>query len=156
VRRGFFAPLVLASALVLGVTGCTFTAEIATQKDYDPSDGVGATMGEIAIRNVLLVTNDQGEANLVMSVVNTSGADVSLLVQYDSGSERVDSFLDISSLPTLTRFGDNPAAGIIIEGDEVLAGSLFPVYFQYADVPGELVFVPVLDGSMAEYELLVP
>ena len=94
-RRGFFAPLVLASALILGVTGCTFTAEIATQKDYDPSDGVGATIGKIAIRNVLLVTNDQGEANLVMSVVNTSGADVSLLVQYDSGSERVDSLLDI-------------------------------------------------------------
>jgi hypothetical protein len=30
------------------------------------------------------------------------------------------------------------------------------VYFQYADVPGELLFVPVLDGTMAEYELLVP
>jgi len=30
------------------------------------------------------------------------------------------------------------------------------VYFQYANNPGELVLVPVLDGTLPEYELLVP
>jgi hypothetical protein len=156
VRRGFFAPLVLASTLVLSVGGCTWSAEIATDKAYDPSDGVGATMGDVALRNVLLITNDDGVANLVLSIVNSSGGDVALQVQYESGTQRVSDFLEIASSPQLTRVGDDPTMGLLISGKDVIAGSLVPLYFQYADVPGELLFVPVLDGSMPQYELLVP
>ncbi|MFT6973006.1 MAG: hypothetical protein ACJAV4_000219 [Pontimonas sp.] len=155
-RRGFFAPLVLASTLVLSVGGCTWSAEIATDKAYDPSDGVGATMGDVALRNVLLITNDDGVANLVLSIVNSSGGDVALQVQYESGTQRVSDFLEIASSPQLTRVGDDPTMGLLISGKDVIAGSLVPLYFQYADVPGELLFVPVLDGSMPQYELLVP
>ena len=155
-RRGFIAPLVIASALVLGVSGCTFQSEIATQKDYDPSDGVGATMGDIALRNVMLITNNQGDANLVMSVVNTSGENVSLQVQYDAGGERITELLPVPSRPTLTRFGDDPTDSFLVTGDDVLAGSLIPLYFQYASVPGEMILVPVLHGTLLEYELLVP
>ena len=155
-QRGFLAPLVLSAALVLGTSGCTFAAEIATQKDYDPSDGVGVTLGDIAVRNVMLITNEEGQANLVMSVVNTGEADVSLQVQYDGEGNELTEFLDVPTLPALTRFGDDPAAGVIIEGSDVIAGSLVPVYFQHGAVPGELVLVPVLDGELPEYELLVP
>ncbi len=155
-RRGFFAPLVLASTLVLSVGGCTWSAEIATDKAYDPSDGVGATMGDVALRIVLLITNDDGVANLVLSIVNSSGGDVALQVQYESGTQRVSDFLEIASSPQLTRVGDDPTMGLLISGKDVIAGSLVPLYFQYADVPGELLFVPVLDGSMPQYELLVP
>ena len=155
-QRGFLAPLVLSAALVLGTSGCTFAAEIATQKDYDPSDGVGVTLGDIAVRNVMLITNEEGQANLVMSVVNTGEADVSLQVQYDGEGNEVTELLDVPSLPALTRFGDDPAAGVIIEGSDVIAGSLVPLYFQHGAVPGELVLVPVLDGELPEYELLVP
>ena len=155
-QRGFFAPLVLSSALVFAVSGCTFSAEIATHKDYDPSDGVGATLGDIAVRNVMLITNEEGQAKLVMSVVNTGDIDVSLQVQYDGEGESVTEFLEVPTLPALTRFGDDPAAGVILEGSDVIAGSLVPVYFQHGAVPGELVLVPVLDGELPEYELLVP
>ncbi len=154
--RGFIAPFVLAAAVAIGASGCTFSAEIATQKDYDPSDGVGTTLGDIAIRNVMLITNEDGQANLVMSVVNTGESDVSLQVQYDGDGDTVTEFLDVPTLPALTRFGDDPAAGVILEGSDVIAGSLVPVYFQHGTIPGELVLVPVLDGQLAEYELLVP
>jgi hypothetical protein len=43
-----------------------------------------------------------------------------------------------------------------MSGRDLLVGGLFPVYFEYGSVPGELVYVPVLDGTLAEYELLVP
>jgi hypothetical protein len=43
VRRRFFAALALAAAVITGTTGCTLSAEIATMKEYDPSDGVGRT-----------------------------------------------------------------------------------------------------------------
>jgi hypothetical protein len=156
VRRRFFAPLVLAAAVITGTTGCTLSAEIATMKEYDPSDGVGADIGDLALRNILLISNDAGEANLVMTVVNTSGEDVTLNVQFDRGSARVTESLELPAVPERTRIGDDPSAGILMSGPELIVGGLFPVYFEYGSVPGELVFVPVLDGTLPEYELLVP
>ena len=155
-RRRFFAPLVLAAAVITGTTGCTLSAEIATMKEYDPSDGVGADIGDLALRNILLISNDAGEANLVMTVVNTSGEDVTLNVQFDQGSARTTESLELPAVPERTRVGDDPTAGILISGRDLIVGGLFPVYFEYGSVPGELVFVPVLDGTLPEYELLVP
>ncbi|MCF8549818.1 MAG: hypothetical protein K9G09_02850 [Pontimonas sp.] len=155
-RRRFFAPLVLAAAVITGTTGCTLSAEIATMKEYDPSDGVGADIGDLALRNILLISNDAGEANLVMTVVNTSGDDVTLNVQFDDGSARITQSLELPAVPERTRIGDNPSAGVLVSGPELIVGGLYPVYFEYGNVPGELVFVPVLDGTLPEYELLVP
>jgi len=156
VRRRFFAPLALAAAVITGVTGCTLNAQIATMKQYDPSDGVGANLGDLALRNILLISNERGEANLVMTVVNSSGEDVTLNVQYDDGATRQTSPLSVPGFPQRTRVGDIPADGIVISAQSMELGGLFPVYFEYGNIPGELVFVPVLDGSLAEYQLLVP
>ena len=155
-RRRFFAPLVVVGAIIAGTTGCTLSAEIATMKEYSPSDGVGADLGDLALRNILLISNDAGEANLVMTVVNTSGEDITLNVQFDSGSTRVTEPLKLPAVPERTRIGDDPSAGIVMSGSDLVVGGLFPVYFEYGSVPGELVYVPVLDGTLAEYELLVP
>jgi hypothetical protein len=156
VRRRFFAPLALAAAVITGTTGCTLNAEIATMKAYDPSDGVGTDIGDLALRNILLIANDRGEANLVMTVVNPSGETVSLNVQFEKGSGRITETLTIPSDPVRTRFGDEPSESLIVGGANLELGGLFPMYFEYGAFPGELVFVPVLDGSLAEYELLVP
>jgi len=156
VRRRFFAPLALAAAVITGSTGCTLGAQIATMKQYDPSDGVGVNVGDLALRNILLISNERGEANLVMTVVNNSGEDISLNVQYDDGDTRETSALSIPGFPQRTRVGDIPAQGIVVSASRLVNGGLFPIYFEYGDVPGELVFVPVLDGTLTEYELLVP
>lgn len=155
-RRSFFAPLALAAAVITGTTGCTLNAEIATMKEYDPSDGVGADMGDLALRNILLISNDRGEANLVMTVVNSGGENIVLNLQFDSGTERTTQSLRIDGFPVRTRIGDDPSEGVVVSGPELVLGGLFPIYFEYGDVPGELIFVPVLDGTLAEYELLVP
>lgn len=155
-RRRLFAPLALALSVAVGATGCTLTAEIATMKEYDPSDGVGTEVGELALRNILLITNDEGDANLVMTVVNSGVEDVQLTIQHTEGSNRKNTTLEIAAAPALTRVGDDPSAGVILSGNEIQAGGLVPVYFQYANFPGELVMVPVLDGTLPEYELLVP
>ena len=155
-RRRLLAPLALAFSVALGATGCTLTADIATMKDYDPSDGVGTEVGDLALRNIMLITNGSGEANLVMTVVNSGGEDVSLRVQYSDGEAQSNETLDVPGFPALTRFGDDPATGALFSGSDIVAGGLTPMYFQYANNPGELVFVPVLDGALPEYELFVP
>lgn len=155
-RRRTIAPFALAASLLAGATGCTLSAEIATKKTYEASDGVGAVMGNVALRNVLLISNDQGEANLVMTVVNSSEADVSLLVQYGDGVSRTTQALPIAALPQRTRVGEDGTLALVMASDNLTAGAVFPVYFQYGDVPGELLFVPILDGTLPEYELYVP
>lgn len=155
-QRRLIASLALSAALVAGTTGCTFGAEIANLEPYDPSDGVGAEVGDLSLRNVLLIANDEGEANLVMTVVNDTGEDVALNVQYDDGNERTTSSLSIPGFPERTRVGDVPSDGVIVTAGDLVAGGLYPIYFEYGDAPGELVFVPVLDGTLAEYQSLVP
>jgi hypothetical protein len=125
-------------------------------KDYDPSDGVGTEIGELALRNIMLITNDAGEGNLVMTVVNSGGNDVSLNVQYTDGGSQINKTIDVPSAPALLRVGDDPGAAVLFSGSDVIPGGLAPIYFQYAENPGELVMVPVLDGTLPEYELLVP
>jgi hypothetical protein len=152
-----FAPTLVASALtVTALTGCTFTAEIANLQPYDPSDGVATTMDDIAVRNAMLITSDGAEANLVMTVVNTTGENVDLRVQYGSAGARQTDIIALPADPELFQVGSDPANQLIISDDDIVAGSLFPVYFQHGDAQGEIIEVPVLDGTLAEYELLVP
>ena len=155
-RRRLLAPLALAFSVALGATGCTLNAEIATLKEYDPSDGVGTEIGELALRNIMLITNDAGEGNLVMTVVNSGGDDVSLNVQYTDSGVETNETIDVPGAPSLLRVGDDPRSGVLLSGSNIVPGGLAPVYFQYANNPGELVLVPVLDGTLPEYELLVP
>jgi len=125
-------------------------------KDYDPSDGVGTEIGELALRNIMLITNDAGEGNLVMTVVNSGGSDVNLNVQYTDGGSQINKTIDVPSEPALLRVGDDPGTAVLFSGSDVIPGGLAPIYFQYAENPGELILVPVLDGTLPEYELLVP
>ena len=138
------------------VAGCTFTAEIANLEPYDPSDGVGLTLDGVAVRNALLVTADGGDANLVMTVVNNTGEEVALTLQYGDTGARITEEVLLPAQPELSQVGTDPTNQLIFSDDAIRAGDLFPVYFQYGSVQGEIIEVPVLDGTLPEYELLVP
>jgi hypothetical protein len=141
---------------MLATTGCTLTAEIATQKDYDPSDGVGAEIGELAVRNALLI-GDTGEAlNLVMTVVSASDVDRLLTVQWLANGERVSEDIVVTSGDRTRIGGPTDEVQIIVSISDVTIGGLVPLFFSYSGAEGVEVMVPVLDGSLPEYELFVP
>jgi len=146
----------ISSLTAVLLSGCTFTAEIANLEPYDPSDGVGATLEDVAIRNVMLITSDGSEANLVMTVVNESGEETELSIQFGEGAGRQTATLVLPPQPELTQVGTSLDNQLVVEDDGLIAGALFPVYFQYGEVQGEQLNVPVLDGTLPEYELLVP
>lgn len=149
------ASIALCAALVMTATGCTFGAEIATQKDYDPSDGVGTEVGELLVRNALLIGDDPETLNLVMTVVNSGDSDKRLSVQWNAGGERVSEEVFVSA-DGRTAFGSADQAQILITASTDLIGGLVPIFFSYGNAPGVELLVPVLDGSLPEYELLVP
>lgn len=145
----------LAAALMVGTTGCTFDAEIATNIPYEPSDGTGTEVGDIAVRNALLITDDGDRLNLVVSLVNRGETDRAVTIQWEGADGRESERILVDGNDT-AQLGGPDERQIIIEGVDVTPGSLYPIFFQYGDEPGSELPVPVLDGALPEYELYVP
>lgn len=145
----------LATAAVLGTAGCTFNAEIATNIPYEPSDGAGTSVGDVDVRNALLITEDGDTLNLVVTLVNQSDTDRAVTIQWEGADGRESDRVLIDGSSS-TQLGSADEQQILIEGVDVTIGGLYPVFFQYGDEPGSEVLVPILDGSLPEYELYVP
>jgi hypothetical protein len=156
VRSRFASTIAAVTVTVLALTGCTFFTPIATQKPYDPSDGVGADIGDLGLRNILLIANDSNEATLVMTVVNNSDDDIDLNLQFGDAGMRLTETVALPGGQTRTRVGDDPGTTVIVSDQNLTTGALFPIYAEYGSVPGEVILVPVLDGTLPEYELYVP
>lgn len=150
------ASIALAAALMLGATGCTFSAEIATEKEYDPSDGVGAEVGELAIRNALLIGDTSDTLNLVMTIASSADVDRRLTVQWQSEGERVSEAFVVRAGERTRVGGPDDEIQILLSSTGATIGGLLPVFFAYNGAEGVEVLVPVLDGSLPEYELYIP
>jgi hypothetical protein len=155
VRARTMATVVAAAGILLGTTGCNLYAPQATTIQYDASDGVSGDVGDLAIRNAILLTEDGENANLLVHVVNSSAEDVELRVQYQGVEEKVDREVTILANST-TEIGVDGGESLAVKGLNADAGSLFPVFFQYGDFTGTELLVPVLDGTLAAYSTLVP
>src|ERR1700710_1284550 len=72
VKARVAASVALALAVAFGTAGCGFVAPQATTKHYDASDGVGGTVGQIDVRNAMIITDasDGTVGNLVVTLVN--------------------------------------------------------------------------------------
>jgi hypothetical protein len=154
VRARTMATVVVAAGVLLGTTGCNLYAPQATTIKYDASDGVSGDVGDLAIRNAILLTEDGENANLLVHVVNSSDEDIDMVVQYEGVDDEVTTTVTIDANST-GEIGVEGGDSVAVEG-EVLAGSLFPVFFQYGEYTGTELLVPVLDGSLAVYSTLVP
>jgi hypothetical protein len=151
------AAIALAVGIGLGTAGCSFLTPIATLNQYNPSDGVNASIGDLDVRNAVGIINADGHAiNLLITLVNNGGSKT-VTLQYPSGDAKAETSVTLQA-GEVKQFG-NAAAGedqIIILNPPVKAGQLLPVYVQYGTEPGKTVMVPILDGKQAEYEGLVP
>jgi hypothetical protein len=146
-------PAVVTGAVVmmLGISGCSFTAEQFTANPYAPSDGIVKDLGAVLLRNVLIVGNeDESEGRLIGTVFNTSDEPVDLTITAGGASTEI----TIEGQGEY-RFEDETADDAGLAGIEDVPGSLIEVDFE---TEGETaVFeVPVLDGTLPEYREYVP
>ena len=150
------ASLILAGALVLGTAGCTFITSQATLNEYDPTDGVAASLGDIQVRNVVGIIGDDGHAiNLMITIVNEGSADHLLNIQFTAGGEKT-TVAKIAKAGTTTTFGTTPdEEQIVVLNPDVAAGALLPVYLQWGKEAGREILVPVLEAT-GDYAELAP
>ncbi len=153
VKSRLVASAAISALVLLGATGCTFITPQSTTIEYAASDGVNVnTGGPLEVRNALIVANEDGSTgNLVAAIVNPGAADATLTFEID-GLE-----------PFTVRVGGNEvlslgtnAEPIRIDDLDSIPGSTIEVYFQSGDETGEVIAVPVLDGTTPYYSDLVP
>jgi hypothetical protein len=151
VKARLAASAALALGIAIGGSGCAMITYQATTEKYDPSDGVSADLGALAVRNILVVSEDGEEGNMVLSVTNSGTEDATLEIQVAGETVEV----DVDAGQTVS-----PGAGdeepVLIERLDAEVGGLVPVFFTAEGVEGREISVPVLDGRLPEYEALVP
>ncbi len=147
----------LGGVVAVSIVGCSFTnGNIILPRKYDPSDGVSAEVGDLDVRNAMLVTEEGERASLVVSVVNPTAETQPLTVQYEAASGgRTTVDLTVPGQSTVT-YGFGESDQIVLEGIDTTPGALFPVYFQSGTAEGSQVPLPVLDTTLAEYRTLAP
>lgn len=87
-RRLAAAGLALAAALTL--SACQISSPVTTDMNYDPADGVSVDVGDVVVRDLLVVSEGNGAPGVVSGLVvnrSTEGAEVTLAV--NSGGQMV-------------------------------------------------------------------
>ena len=149
------ASVVLAVGVLLGTSACNVFVPQATTIQYDASDGVSTSVGDLQIRNALLITDDGENANLVVTVTNSSGSNQLLNIEVEGPSRSVKNAVPVGS-SAVNVFGAEGTPELTFNAAGVQAGSLVPVYFQYGDAEGQQILVPVLTSSLDQYSGLQP
>ena len=148
------ASAALAIVLALGASGCAMLTYQATTEKYEPSDGVSADVGDLDLRNILIVSEDGDEGTLVMTVVNTGADDATLGVQVGEGGGDITE-IEVEAGQTVV-LGSEDEEKVVLEGLDAEVGGLALLFFQAGDAEGLEKQVPVLDSRLPEYADLAP
>ena len=165
------AAAALALALGAGLTGCNMLSPQRTTMEYAASDGVNADLGDVDVRNALLIVDTDEtantQANLVFTAVNTTVKDGELKAAVQGGST-VNVPLTAGPDSGVVKVGFGEKGPELVTGDFV-AGSTVDVTFTatYTDADGAqqtkdtTIAVPVLGAAdpanvLKEYQTLAP
>ncbi|GAB2834842.1 DNA modification methylase [Microbacterium insulae] len=151
------ASIAVATALVLGTTGCSMISPQATTIEYSAAEGVNVyDSGPLDVRNAFIVATDDGAVgNLVAAIVNDTDESHTLRIELGEGSS-AQSFEQTVPARTTVSLGADGEDPILVEGLYTPPGADIPGYFQSGDGDGTLISVPVLDGELPYLAPLVP
>lgn len=145
-----------AAALVLPVSGCAalLSAQQTHAYQYNGGDGAWTDIDDVAVRGLMLVAEDEEQANLFFTVVNNSAEDAQ--VEISVGDTDVSE--SVPAGETLVQNPANPDAGsepITVTGFGGKPGSLVDVEVS-VNGQSETVRTQVVSTDLPEYQDLAP
>jgi hypothetical protein len=155
VRARIAASIVLAVAVAFGTAGCGFITPQSTDIHYDASDGVSGNVGDIGVRNAMIISENGKTGNLVLVFVNSDTRSHVVEIQRGSGAAVHNQFVNVPGSSS-KKLGERGERIVIFNNLHSIPGSLYPVYFQYGNSTGLRLLVPVLDGALPGYAQLLP
>ncbi|AMG82218.1 DNA modification methylase [Microbacterium sp. HSID17254] len=148
------ASAAISALVLLGATGCTFITPQSTKIEYAASDGVNVSDedGPIAVRNALIIANEDGTAgNFVGAVVNPTQDRATLTVSLEGGEPFM---ITVPAGGSVSLGADQEPVEIV--GLDTMPGATVAMHFQSGDSAGVTTQVPVLDGTLPYYSDLAP
>lgn len=139
-----------AALALLGSAGCSSINDQATTFSYAASDGIVANVGPIMLRNLMLVANDgESQARVLGTAINTSDSPVQLKLTGPGSTASV-------TVPADGQINfEQDENETVVERPGADPGALVTVDVQVNSDSTE-VAIPVLDGSLSEYQPFVP
>lgn len=154
-RARIAASVVLAAGILLGTSACNLFAPQATTIHYDASDGVSGNVGDLAIRNAIVISDNGELGNLLVTVVNSGVTSQNLEIQFESKGKKVSQEVEIPANSTIP-IGDKGYPSVQLENIDTIPGALLPVFFQYGEETGVELLVPVLTNQLPQYSTFTP
>ncbi len=150
------APIALAAAVVLGATGCSMISPQATQIEYAASDGINLNVGDLDVRNALIIADEDGEdGNLVVAIVNTTSDSQTLQLEIHTTGAPITESIRVPANSTVS-LGTADTDPLLLEGIDTMPGATLEVAFSASGSGAVLGTVPVLDGELPQYSDLAP
>ena len=135
------------------LSACALFSPMSTEIVYNPGDGVAVSLGDVDVRDLLVVGTEQGEpATILAYVVNRSAEDVTVSISTEGGSPVT---LDV---PANTAVQASPPGeeGLTIESLDVAIGAIVPLSIQVDDNAPAQVGAPSISASNPIYSDYAP
>ncbi|WP_426320877.1 DNA modification methylase [Microbacterium sp. E-13] len=154
-NRRLIASLAIGGALVLTTTGCSMISPQATTIGYSAAEGTNVhDSGPVEVRNAQIVANEDGsEGNFVAALVNQTEDSHQLSIEFGEGGTAVTVQVPAKTTVSLGSDEDEP---LLVENLDALPGTDVTTFFQSGEAEGQLVSVPVLDGTLDYLAPLAP
>ena len=147
--------ILAATAMTLSLSACSLSGNVASLDPYSPSDGQQIDLESVKARNLIYLVSDSGRGFLIGSLVSTGTKDLKVKLQYvdPATGERTDYFFDVPAGSKVDfGYNGNPAVELpIIE----TPGQTAKFFLIESESISGIIQVPVLDGTLAEYRMLL-
>ncbi|WP_449374584.1 hypothetical protein [Arthrobacter psychrolactophilus] len=149
--------LSLIAAIGIGAmafTGCSAINEQSTTRVYSASDGVRLDLGQLELRNVMIVSEAADAPGRVAGTFyNQSASDLTLTISGAAGSQ-TDIVVKAGTHSVLGTTGDEHVLSTVANAP----GSMEPLELRLSGASSETASlkVPVMDGTLKEYKNLIP
>lgn len=145
-------PVLVAAALVavVGLSGCQVMSPIQTNVPYQPGDGVAVDLGEVQIRNLVVVSSAKGEVGTLSGMVVNQG-DSRVTITFATGADGI-SASAVAPADSQTRLSGVQGGGAVsLSAIAAAPGGIVKIMISTPASGGSEVSVPVLppDGYYA-------
>lgn len=138
-----------AAAALLTATGCGYVSPQATADEYAPSDGIQAELGDVSVRNLMILAEDENsEGRVIGTVINDSAEPATLTIDADGATAEVE-------VPANGQVMLEKAEPVTIDQAGAMPGLMVETELE-ADGQSSTQSVPVLDHTYPRYASLMP
>lgn len=135
-------------ALPVVLAGCAVFSPMATENIYNPGDGANLSLGDVEVRDILVVgTEEGGPATIVAYVVNNGDEPVTLdFATASGGSASVD--VEPGAAQQISVPGEE---GVTLDSLDVRPGAVVPLQIQAGEGAPAQVNVPTVSTENPMY-----